>query len=46
MRKRQSAPQSASRCLSARETIKRIAGLDDIEIVVVSDGSTDGTEGS
>jgi glycosyltransferase involved in cell wall biosynthesis len=34
-----------SRCLSARETIKRIAGLDDIEIIVVSDGSTDGTVG-
>ena len=32
-----------SRCLNARETIKRVAGLDDVEIVVVSDGSTDRT---
>jgi glycosyltransferase involved in cell wall biosynthesis len=29
--------------LSARETIKRVAGLDDVEIIVVSDGSTDRT---
>jgi len=32
-----------SRCLNAREEIKRIAGLDDLEIIVVSDGSTDRT---
>jgi glycosyltransferase involved in cell wall biosynthesis len=31
------------RCLSAREMIKRVAGLDDVEIIVVSDGSTDRT---
>jgi glycosyltransferase involved in cell wall biosynthesis len=32
-----------SRCLDAREGIKRAAGLDDVEIIVVSDGSTDRT---
>ena len=32
-----------SQCLDAREEIKRVAGLDDIEIIVVSDGSTDRT---
>lgn len=31
------------RCLDAREAIRREAGLDDIEIIVVSDGSTDRT---
>jgi glycosyltransferase involved in cell wall biosynthesis len=31
------------RMLGAREKIKRVAGLDDVEIVVVSDGSTDRT---
>ena len=31
------------RCLDAREEIKRTARLDDIEIIVVSDGSTDRT---
>ena len=31
------------RCLAAREEIKRIAGLSAIEIIVVSDGSTDRT---
>jgi glycosyltransferase involved in cell wall biosynthesis len=31
------------RCLSARDAIKRAAGLSHIEIVVVSDGSTDRT---
>jgi glycosyltransferase involved in cell wall biosynthesis len=32
-----------SRCLAAREKIKLVAGLDDVEIIVVSDGSTDRT---
>src|SRR5687767_9912591 len=32
-----------TRCLDAREQIKDAAGLDDVEIIVVSDGSTDGT---
>jgi glycosyltransferase involved in cell wall biosynthesis len=32
-----------SRCLAAREDIKRAAGLDHVEIIVVSDGSTDRT---
>jgi glycosyltransferase involved in cell wall biosynthesis len=32
-----------TRCLQAREQIKREAGLDDVEIIVVSDGSTDRT---
>jgi glycosyltransferase involved in cell wall biosynthesis len=32
-----------SRCLVAREDIKSTAGLDDVEIIVVSDGSTDRT---
>lgn len=31
------------RCLAAREHIKNVADLDDIEIIVVSDGSTDRT---
>src|SRR3954471_7402826 len=31
------------RCLSARETIKAAAGLKFVEIIVVSDGSTDRT---
>ena len=31
------------RCLEAREGIARTAGLDDVEILVVSDGSTDRT---
>ncbi len=31
------------RCLDARESIKRAAGLDHVEIIVVSDGSTDRT---
>jgi glycosyltransferase involved in cell wall biosynthesis len=30
-------------CLDAREPIKRAAGLDEVEIIVVSDGSTDRT---
>ena len=32
-----------TRCLAARETIKRVAGLSSVEIIVVSDGSTDRT---
>jgi glycosyltransferase involved in cell wall biosynthesis len=32
-----------TRCLEAREIIKRTASLDDVEIIVVSDGSTDRT---
>jgi len=32
-----------ARCLQAREEIATVAGLDDVEIVVVSDGSTDRT---
>ena len=32
-----------SRCLDAREIIKRTGGVDDVEIIVVSDGSTDRT---
>jgi glycosyltransferase involved in cell wall biosynthesis len=32
-----------TRCLAAREEIKDAAGLDDVEIIVVSDGSTDRT---
>lgn len=32
-----------SRCLEARKTIAEAAGLDDVEIIVVSDGSTDRT---
>ena len=31
------------RCLNAREEIKFAAGLDDVELIVVSDGSTDRT---
>jgi glycosyltransferase involved in cell wall biosynthesis len=31
------------RCLEAREEIRQVAGLDGIEIIVVSDGSTDRT---
>src|SRR5438270_11299898 len=31
------------RCLDARDEIKRAAGLDDVELIVVSDGSTDRT---
>lgn len=31
------------RCLDAREEIKRASGLDEVEIIVVSDGSTDRT---
>ena len=31
------------RCLEARERIKKVAGLDDVQIIVVSDGSTDRT---
>lgn len=32
-----------TRCLDARGEIKEVAGLDDVEIIVVSDGSTDRT---
>ncbi len=32
-----------ARCLQARQEIATVAGLDDIEIIVVSDGSTDRT---
>ena len=32
-----------SRCLDAREHIKRMAGLEAVEVIVVSDGSTDKT---
>ncbi len=32
-----------ARCLDARQEIAAVAGLDDIEIIVVSDGSTDRT---
>jgi glycosyltransferase involved in cell wall biosynthesis len=32
-----------NRCLAAREEIKHVAGLNDVEIIVVSDGSTDRT---
>jgi glycosyltransferase involved in cell wall biosynthesis len=32
-----------SRCLAARDRIKEAAGLADVEVIVVSDGSTDGT---
>jgi glycosyltransferase involved in cell wall biosynthesis len=32
-----------SRCLGARDRIKQVAGLTDVEIIVVSDGSTDRT---
>lgn len=31
------------RCLDARAEIQRVAGLDDVEVIVVSDGSTDRT---
>jgi glycosyltransferase involved in cell wall biosynthesis len=34
---------TVTRCLSARDEIKRTAGLDDVKIIVVSDGSTDRT---
>jgi len=33
-----------ARCLAARERIKEAAGLAHVEIVVVSDGSTDRTQ--
>src|SRR5260370_25555375 len=32
-----------SRCLQAREEIRQAADLDDVEIIVVNDGSTDRT---
>jgi glycosyltransferase involved in cell wall biosynthesis len=35
--------ETISRCLDARSRIKETAGLADVEIVVVSDGSTDRT---
>ena len=35
--------QTISRCLEAREEIARVAGLGHIELIVVSDGSTDRT---
>ena len=34
---------TVTRCLAARDEIKRTGGLDDVEIIVVSDGSTDRT---
>src|SRR6185312_14461030 len=34
---------TVSRCLDARDEIKRAADLDDVEVIVVSDGSTDRT---
>lgn len=33
-----------ARCLEAREHIRKRGGVDDVEVLVVSDGSTDGTE--
>jgi glycosyltransferase involved in cell wall biosynthesis len=35
--------QTLSRCLEAREEIAQVAGLEQIELIVVSDGSTDHT---
>lgn len=35
--------ETISRCLDARDPIKQAAGLTDVEIIVVSDGSTDRT---
>ena len=35
--------RTIERCLAAREQIKAAAGLDEIEVIVVSDGSTDRT---
>ena len=35
--------KTISRCLDARERIKEMAGLTDVELIVVSDGSTDHT---
>ena len=35
--------QTISRTLAARSRIKQVAGLDDVQIIVVSDGSTDRT---
>ena len=35
--------RTITRCLEARAIIKRTAGLDDVELIVVSDGSTDRT---
>ena len=35
--------QTISRCLDAREEIRRAAGLAEVELIVVSDGSTDRT---
>ncbi len=35
--------QTISRCLAAREEIAQVAGLEQIELIVVSDGSTDRT---
>lgn len=35
--------RTIERCLEAREGIRRVAGLDEIQIIVVSDGSTDRT---
>jgi glycosyltransferase involved in cell wall biosynthesis len=39
----QAIASTISRCLAAREVIKNTAGLDHVEIIVVSDGSTDRT---
>lgn len=36
--------ETVSRCLAAREHLRRVAGLDAVELIVVSDGSTDRTE--
>jgi glycosyltransferase involved in cell wall biosynthesis len=35
--------QTVQRCLDARERIQRVGGVRDVEIIVVSDGSTDRT---
>jgi glycosyltransferase involved in cell wall biosynthesis len=35
--------ETISRCLAARDEIRRVADLDDVEVIVVSDGSTDRT---
>ena len=41
----ESIASTVQRCLDARERIRRVGGVRDIEVIVVSDGSTDRTAG-
>jgi cellulose synthase/poly-beta-1,6-N-acetylglucosamine synthase-like glycosyltransferase len=43
LNKEEAIGSTISRCLDAKERIKDMAGLTDVEIIVVSDGSTDRT---